>query len=92
VNLAATAGVVSRREFERMIEDDIQAEARALAREQGLNPDEIVEGGECEAVVDDRGDGVPVISMHHPLRARWTEFEAEARRRVQARRAEKGPG
>jgi hypothetical protein len=72
-----------------MIEDDIQAEAKALAREKGLNPDEIIEGGECEPVISDRGDGVPLVSMHHPLRARWTQFEAEARRRVEARRQEK---
>ena len=72
------------------IEDDIQAEAKALAREQGLNPDEIIEGGECAPVIDDRGDGVPLISMHHPLRARWTEFEDEARRRVEARRDGQG--
>lgn len=68
-----------------MIEDDIQAEAKSLAREQGFNPDEIIEGSECEPVFQDRGDGVPLISMHHPLRARWMEFEAEARRRVEAR-------
>jgi hypothetical protein len=73
-----------------MIEDEIQAEAKALAREKGLNPDEIIEGGECEPVVDDRGDGVPLISMHHPLRARWMEFEEEARRRVEARRQGEG--
>ena len=69
-----------------MIEDEIQEEAKAVAREKGLNPDEIIQGGECEPVVDDRGDGVPLISMHHPLRARWMEFEEEARRRVEARR------
>jgi len=69
-----------------MIEDDILNEAKALAREQGLNPDEIIEGGECQPVVNDRGDGVPLISMHHPLRARWTQFEEEARRRVEQRR------
>jgi hypothetical protein len=74
-----------------MYEDEIQAEAKALAREKGLNPDEIVEGGECEPVIDDRGDGVPFISMHHPLRARWMEFEAEARRRVLARKTGAGP-
>lgn len=68
-----------------MIDDDIQAEAKALAREKGMNPDEIIEGDECEPVAEDRGDGVPVVSMHHPLRARWMEFEAEARQRVQAR-------
>jgi hypothetical protein len=75
-----------------MIEDDIQAQAKALARERGFNPDEIVEGGECEPVVDDRGDGVPLISMHHPLRVRWMQFEAEARRRVEARGAPSGGG
>lgn len=71
-----------------MFEDEVLAEAKSLAREQGLNPDEIVEGGECEPVIDDRGDGVPLISMHHPLRARWMQFEGEARRRVEARRQE----
>lgn len=75
-----------------MIEDDILTEAKALAREKGLNPDEIVEGGECEPVVDDRGDGTPLISMHHPLRARWMEFEDEARRRVEARQQGQGQG
>lgn len=73
-----------------MTEDEVQAEARSLAREAGFDPDEIVVGDEPEPVVYDRGDGVPLISMHRPLRARWTTFESEARTRLQERAGDAG--
>lgn len=66
-----------------MNDDEVQTEARNLARAAGFNPDEIVETDECEPVIQDRGDGVPLVSMHHPLRPRWAQFEAEARAKLQ---------
>jgi hypothetical protein len=65
-----------------MTEDDVLTEARSLARAAGFDPDEIVEGDECEPVIQDRGDGVPLVSMHRPLRPRWAQFETEARARL----------
>ncbi len=65
--------------------DEIQDEAKALAREAGVNPDEIAQYGEPEPVSDDRGDGVFVTTMHRPLRPLWTVYVHEARARVEAR-------
>lgn len=75
-----------------MNEDEVHAEARSLAREAGFDPDEIVHCGDPEPVIDDRGDGVPLITMHRPLRPRWTAFEAEARSRIRDRSGDAGAG
>jgi hypothetical protein len=56
-----------------MMEDDIRSEARALAREAGHDPDEILPLGDPQAVQMDRGDGRMVVEMRRPLRARWTD-------------------
>lgn len=66
-----------------MTDDEVQTEARRLAREAGFNPDEIVQSDECEPVIQDRGDGVPLVSMHHPLQPRWAQFEEQARAKLQ---------
>ena len=66
-----------------MTEDQVQDEARKLAQAAGFNPDEIVEADECEPVIEDRGDGVPSVSMHHPLRPRWAQFEDQARAKLE---------
>jgi hypothetical protein len=71
-------------------EDEVQAEARSLARSAGLNPDEILEEGDPEPLAEDRGDGVQVTAMRRPFKPRWMEFEAQARE-VVAQRAGK-PG
>jgi hypothetical protein len=66
-----------------MTEDEVQTEARTLARAAGFDPDEIVEAEEAEPVIEDRGDGVPVVEMRHPLRPRWALFEDQARAKLE---------
>lgn len=73
-----------------MSEDDVQAEARRLARLDGFNPDEIVHCGDPQPVVSDRGDGVPVISMRRPLRPRWSAYVKQARARLEGGEGDEG--
>jgi hypothetical protein len=63
-------------------DDQVQAMARDLARAAGLNPDAIGEQGEPEAMVEDRGDGVPITVMRRPLRPNWWTFIEDARRKL----------
>jgi hypothetical protein len=68
-----------------MTEDEVQEEARTLAREAGFNPEEIAPCGEPQPVVYDRGDGVAVTMLKRPLCPRWTPFITAARRRLEDR-------